>query len=151
LAFAFVDAARSVIRWASIGDSHVFHAANGVLDLAHAHAHDHGTGDQTFFLGAGDETTDSLAGKCRIGEERLVGTQAILLVTDGLSERGVGVDEPEDAVAEAVLAAAERPEAERALALARRVVEVALAAHKRRRSGDNIATAVAWLASLRTR
>jgi serine/threonine protein phosphatase PrpC len=145
LAFARVEPQAGAIRWASIGDSHVFHAANGVLDLAHAHAHDHPSEGGTFFLGVAEETQTSLAAKCRIGEERLAGTQALVLATDGLSERGVGVDEPEDAVATAVLAVAALPPAERAAALARSVVEAALAAHRRRRSGDNVAAAL-WLA-----
>ena len=151
LALALVDSGTGTVRWASMGDSHVFHAANGVLDLAHAHGHDHPSEGGTFFLGVEAETDVSLALKCRIGTEDMPGTQAVILATDGLSERGVGVDEPEDAVAEAVLAAAELPESERAAALARSVVEAALEAHKKRRSGDNVATAVAWIPNLRAR
>jgi serine/threonine protein phosphatase PrpC len=145
LAFARLEPQAGRLYWASIGDSHVFHAADGVLDLAHAHGHDHPSEGGTFFLGVTDESETSLAAKCRIGEERLAGTQALVLATDGLSERGLGVDEPEDAVGAAVQAVAELPAAERAAALARGVVEAALGAHRRRRSGDNVAAAV-WAA-----
>jgi serine/threonine protein phosphatase PrpC len=151
LTLALVDPTYDGVRWASIGDSHVFHAANGVLDLAHAHGHDHPREGKIHFLGFADETEESLAEKCRVGEERVSGAQAIVLATDGLSERGVGVDEPEDTVAEAVQAAAQLPPAERAAALARSVVEAALAAHKKRRSGDNVAAAAAWLGPLKAR
>jgi serine/threonine protein phosphatase PrpC len=152
LAFGLVRPADGWIRFASIGDSHVFHdAPGGVLDLAHAQSHDpiHGHDGNTYFLGWVDETQASLASKCHVGEEPLVHTRALVLVTDGLSERGVGVDEPEEAVAEAVHAAAAQPAPERAGALARGVVEAALAAHKKRRSGDNVAAAAVWLESLR--
>jgi len=149
LAFARVQPEAGAIRWASIGDSHVFHAANGVLDLAHARGHpSQGT---TFFLGVGEETEASLAEKCHIGEEHLADTQALVLATDGLSERGIGVDEPADTVATAVRCAADLPPPERATALAQGVVEAALAAHRKRRSGDNVAVAAAWLAALRAR
>lgn len=149
LALARIEPAQGALRWASIGDSHVFHLANGVLDLAHAH-HDSNDGP-THFLGHTEETEQSLANKCRMGDERLAGTQALVLATDGLSERGVGVDEPEDTVAAALIAAAEQAAAERAGALARGVIEAALDAHRRRRSGDNVATAVAWLEGVRAR
>jgi len=151
LALAVVDAAYGAVHWASIGDSHVFHVAKGVLDLAQAWKHDHPDEARTYFLGFADETEESLAARCRIGDEPLAGSQALVLVTDGLSERGIGVDEPEDVVARAVAAAATLPTAERAPALARGVIEAALAAHKRRRSGDNVAAAAAWLADLRAR
>lgn len=150
LAFARIEPAAGAIRWASIGDSHVFHAAAaGVLDLAHAH--EHPPEGATFFLGAREETAASLADKCAIGEEPLAETQALVLATDGLSERGIGVDEPEDAVAAAVASAGERPREERAAALARGVLDAAIDAHRRRQSGDNVAAAVAWLASLTRR
>lgn len=151
LSLALVDPAQDAIRWASIGDSHVFHAASGVLDLSSASAHDHPVAHDTYFLGFEDETEASLAAKVRIGNERLSGSEALVLATDGLSERGIGVDEPEEAVEHAVQAAALEPEAARAEMLARKVVEAALASHQKRRSGDNIAAAVAWLAGLRVR
>ena len=151
LAFARVEPEAGAIRWASIGDSHVFHAANGVLDLARARSHDPASRGGTFFLGVGEETEASLEEKCRIGEEHLADTQALVLATDGLSERGIGVDEPADTVAAAVRSAADLPPPERAVALARVVVEASLAAHRKRRSGDNVAVAAAWLAAIRAR
>lgn len=147
LAFALVRRGESSIRFACMGDSHVFHATpEGVLDLARDRAHAAGgRGDGAAFLGFADETSDSLAGKAVIDDEPLPRTRALVLVTDGLSERGVGVDEPEEAVNEAVVAAGTTPDAAPAEALARGVVERALAAHRRRRSGDNVAVAAVWL------
>jgi hypothetical protein len=74
----------------------------------------------------------------------LSGTHAVVLVTDGLSERGIGVAEPEKAVAECAEAAARGKPDLQPLAVARGLVERALAEHRRNRSGDNVATAVAW-------
>jgi hypothetical protein len=68
-----------------------------------------------------------------------------VLATDGLSERGIGVDEPERAVREAVEEAALAPPARRPLAAARALLERACGAHRRRVSGDNAACAVVWL------
>ena len=79
------------------------------------------------------------------GVQSLAGTRAVVLVTDGLSEQGIGVAVPEDAVAECAEAAARGKPELQPLAVARGVVERALAEHRRHRSGDNVAAAVAWL------
>jgi len=143
LSLALVRPDDGLIRHASMGDSHVYHAtAEGVLDLTAATSP---VAPHTF-LGHGEESLDSLAAKCRSGEEPLAGTHALVVVTDGLTERGVGVEEPEDVVAELVAAAAAAPQAMRGETLARGVLEAALAAHRERRSGDNVAASVAWLA-----
>ena len=147
LAFAVVRPRDPVIRFASIGDSHVFHVTpEGALDLARAQAHDAGRPPEggTYFLGFGEESAESLAGKLHAADEPLLRTRALVLATDGLSERGVGVDEPEDAVMAATEAAL-RLEAGRGAALARAVAGAATEAHRRRRSGDNIAVAAVWL------
>ena len=97
------------------------------------------------FLGFASETARSLAGKHAAGVQVLSGTRAVVLVTDGLSEKGIGVAVPELAVAEVVEAAQrDKPEL-RPLVAARGIVERALAEHRRHRSGDNVASAVAWL------
>ena len=96
------------------------------------------------YLGFASETVESLAGKHVAGVQPLAGTRAIVLVTDGLSEQGIGVAVPEDAVAECAEAAARGKPELLPLAVARGVVERALAEHRRHRSGDNVAAAVAW-------
>jgi serine/threonine protein phosphatase PrpC len=124
---------------AAIGDSHLFLAgAAGVRELAPA-------GERVGFLGAKLETPEALAPLARIGEAPLAGLRAVVLVTDGLSEEGVGVSDPAAAVADAVRRALRARGGSKALELARGLVESALAEHRRRRSGDNVAVAAAWL------
>ncbi len=128
---------------ASIGDSHVFQAQPaGAFDLACELSRS----GECFFLGVGDETSETLLEKCVIGSEPIDETRALVVVTDGLSERGVGVDDPDATVADAVRRAAESEPGARAIETARLVVEAALAAHARQPSGDNVATGVIWLA-----
>jgi hypothetical protein len=57
----------------------------------------------------------------------------------------VGVADAAETVAACVGSAARADPELRALEAARGVVEAALAAHVRRGSGDNVASAVAWL------
>lgn len=146
LAFALIREGDPWIRFASIGDSHVFHVTpEGALDLARAKEHDagHPPSDGTYFLGFGDETEAGLADKAHVGSEPLPRTLAVVLATDGLSERGVGVDEPEDVVAMRTREAtsAQGPPA---IALARGVADAAVSEQRRRRSGDNVAVAAVW-------
>lgn len=142
LALALLRPLQELVLYASIGDSHVFHVTQeGALDLA-AESSPHG---EPFFLGHDAEDFDSLREKCLIGIETLGAARAVVLATDGLSERGVGVDEPEVVVGEAVEQASRKSRDERAQALAGAVVESALEAHRRNPSGDNVAAAVAWL------
>jgi hypothetical protein len=79
----------------------------------------------------------------RSGREALGDARAVVLVTDGLSERGIGVSDPAAAVlAAADHAAAEPHRARRPLEAARRLLELALAAQSRQRAGDNVAAAL---------
>ena len=78
------------------------------------------------------------------GVQVLSGTRAVVLVTDGLSEQGIGVAVPQAAVAECAEAAARGKPELQPLAVARGLVERALAEHRRNHSGDNVAVAVAW-------
>ena len=68
-----------------------------------------------------------------------------VLATDGLSERGIGVEAPAAAVADAVDRAGRTDEPVRPLEAARGTVETALAAQRAQGAGDNVASAVAWL------
>jgi len=139
LALALLRPGDDLLAYASLGDSHVFQLSAGeVLELGH------GRELRPCYLGFASETAESLVGKHVSGVQSLAGTRAIVLVTDGLSEHGIGVAVPEDAVAEcAEVAARGKPELQ-PLAVARGVVERALAEHRRHRSGDNVAAAVAW-------
>jgi hypothetical protein len=74
----------------------------------------------------------------------LAGVEALVAATDGLSEEGIGVADPEAAVRAAIDAARTLPLAERAGATARAVVDAALSAHVAQQAGDNVGAAVAW-------
>jgi serine/threonine protein phosphatase PrpC len=142
LALALLIPERDLLLHASIGDSHIFQArAEGVEGLALFASED----DKTAFLGHASQTPEGLREKCAIGYRTLAGTRAVVLATDGLSERGVGVPDPEAAVAEVVEATRAAPAPLRAREAARGLAELALSAHRRNPSGDNIAAAVVWL------
>lgn len=123
--------------WACVGDSHAFR-------VDESGAHDHGGRAQTtgrqYFLGRAEETWHRDA--TILGSEPLGDTLAIVLATDGLSENGIGVDDPASAVYQAASAALDVEAERRGQWLAREIAEQANASHRKRRSGDNIATAV---------
>jgi serine/threonine protein phosphatase PrpC len=140
LAFALVRPDQDLLAFASLGDSHIFHVgATEVVDLA-----DRNT-QRVWFLGFPSETTWSLRDRIVAGCERLAGTRALVLASDGVSERGIGIDHPEACVAECAASALQAASELRALELARGVGEQALAAQRRQRSGDNVAIASIWL------
>jgi len=124
---------------ASAGDSHVFAVGDGgARDLGwRARA-----SGPPVFLGAG---LGDPAERTEAGKIPLAGLRATVLATDGLSERGIGVDDPAAAALAAVEAARSQAPDRRPLSAARGVVEAALGAQRRQRAGDNVATAV-WLA-----
>lgn len=141
LALALLLPEEDALCWASIGDSHCFRVGpEGARDLAEGGP----AASRPSFLGHEEESPESLAEKCRIGSEALDATHAVVLATDGLSERGVGLRDPAKAVAEeAQRAAAAAPDL-RPLELARGLAQAAVAAQRRRRSGDNVAVAALW-------
>jgi len=140
-AFALVRPAEDLLAWALVGDSHVFRVGpGGAVELGLDEAARSG------FLGSMADDAESLGERCAAGTLPLGDTRAVVLATDGLSEQGIGVDTPAREVARAV-AEAEREAPElRAQGAARGVVEAALAAQRRQRSGDNVASAVVWVA-----
>jgi serine/threonine protein phosphatase PrpC len=140
LAIAVIRPAEDCVAFASFGDSHIFRV-NDVesFDLGFYHDRRHQ------FLGRPSDTRHTLSEKCLIGVEPLGTTRAIVLATDGISERGIGVDVPEATVFECVTNARQCDPEHRALTTARSIAEAANAAHRSHRSGDNIATAVAWI------
>jgi len=142
LACAVVRPGEEWLFHVAIGDSHVYQVTrDGAYDLSCERSE-----SEAFFLGVGPETLESLRAKCTLGAEPLAGTRAVAAVTDGLSERHVGVEDPDAAVLEAWRDAALVPPGERAEHFARGILERALEAHRRQPSGDNVAAAVAWLA-----
>jgi serine/threonine protein phosphatase PrpC len=147
LSLVVVRPAQQLLFYASLGDSHLFQVGSQRVDDLGVHASRETRRKLgSYFLGFGPETTESLSGKCLTGALPLADTQAVLLVTDGISERGIGVADPPAAMADVVGRASGSPEETRPLAAARGVVEVALASHVRRNAGDNVACAVLWLA-----
>lgn len=142
VALAVVRPDADLLAFASIGDSHAFFVEPAeATDLAVSNRW------QTAFLGWPSETAESLAAKCVIGTRPLAGARAVALVTDGLSEPGIGVPAPSATVSQVARRVAEAGAApdRRALEVALGVVEAALAAQRLHRSGDNVAAAVAWL------
>lgn len=125
----------------SIGDSHVFRAdAGGTAEVA-AQKSDRGT-----YLGDPGAAAERLGTAIRAEVMPTAGARALVLATDGLSEQGIGVANPAAEVAAAIGEAASAEAAVRALHAARGVVDRSLASHRQQRAGDNIASAVLWLA-----
>ncbi|MCP3986810.1 MAG: protein phosphatase 2C family protein [bacterium] len=128
------------LLYACVGDSHLFVAGRGGVHELGARP-----GRPTPFLGARKESPDTLHTRCQLGRHDLTDALAVVCVTDGLSERGIGVEDPASAIGEAVAAAAEQPAEVRAMHLARDVCERACEAHRSHSAGDNVAAAVAWV------
>jgi serine/threonine protein phosphatase PrpC len=144
LAIALVRPAEGFLFFASIGDSHLYQLrGEKAFDLAGERS----VSGKLFFLGMGRGSQATLSEKCVVGAVALAGVRAVVLATDGLSERGVGVDDPAVTVAEVSARAAAAPAPLRALEASRGLVQAALEAHRRNVSGDNVAAAVAWLES----
>ncbi len=131
-----------LLLYASMGDSHIFLAdAGGARDLGARSTREARRALGSYFLGWGEETEHSLPDKCRFGVESLRGLEAVVLATDGISERSIGVPDPEETVAGCVRDTASAPAELQPLQLARAVVESALQAQSRNRAGDNVAVA----------
>jgi serine/threonine protein phosphatase PrpC len=142
LTVAVVRPEEGLLLYASIGDSHLFQA-RGTTTIDHGARSSRQTRRElgSYFLGWGNETEASLADKCRIGSETLASTRAIVLATDGISERNIGHPDAGAVVAQCVLEASSMPAELQPLRLARGVVESALEAHVRNAAGDNVAVA----------
>jgi len=140
LALAVVRPSDGCVAYAAVGDSHIFQVNDvEALDIGYYAARSNS------FLGRPADTREMLTEKCRIGTEPLGQTLAIALATDGLSERGIGVDLPESTVLACVTNARRCSSELRPLEAARSIAEAANEAHVTHKSGDNIATAVAWI------
>ena len=143
LVLAILRPADDLLVHASLGDSHLF-AIDG------AGATELGGRDPewkfTPFLGYEQANRELLERYSRVGVRGLSDLRAVALVTDGLSEPGIGVDDPARTVHECVA----RIEAGTAgdlsaVRVCRSIVEDAMSAHRRQKAGDNLACSVAWL------
>jgi serine/threonine protein phosphatase PrpC len=142
LTIALVLPEAGELLYACFGDSHLFRIRpDGVVDLAEGEP----AMGLDSFLGHGRETPESLGAKCRIGVEPLENTIAVALVSDGLSEHQIGVENPAGVVRESIETARKALPELRPLEASRSIVEAALAAHRKNASGDNVCAAVVWL------
>lgn len=140
LAIALARRDHGSLAWLSVGDSLIFRVdAQQVTRLR-------GEPRRVAYLGSPRDDRERLVPGIDAGTAPLAGTRAIALATDGLSEEGIGVSVPANAVQQAVVDAthARTPEL-RPLDAARSLAEIANQSHRDQQSGDNIATAVAWL------
>jgi serine/threonine protein phosphatase PrpC len=145
LAIALVAPKEGRLYYAAIGDSHIFRVADRhAEDLAIRENAD----DGAYFLGHGDETADSLREKCEIGSVSLANTRAVVLATDGLSERHIGVASPELAVLESVDRAQLEDPGVRPIVTCRRLIHEAIDAQISNRAGDNICAATLWISGV---
>lgn len=141
LCFALVRPAEDLLAWACIGDSHAF-----VVDADAAEEVAVGPDPPSWFVGAAQREPGEMGARVRTGAEAIGARRALVLVTDGISEQHIGVEDPAAAVAEAVRGAADAKPGLRALEAARSVAERAQQAHRAQKAGDNVAAAVVWLA-----
>jgi hypothetical protein len=141
LTLAVVQPASNRLLFAAMGDSLLFAVgADGAREIGPVETHAH----KSTFLGQQTFSVEVLTRIARIGEVPLDDAFCVVAVTDGLSEHGIGVKDPADAVAEAALAARRAEIALRPSSFARGVSEVALAAQRDQQAGDNVAVAVWW-------
>ena len=139
LSLAIVRPGENRLVAACVGDSHLFVVRQGTAD-------DRGwasTGrERTHFLGREEESRTSLLERSVLQVTNLSDAPAVVLVTDGISEEGIGLAEPGEAVAQAVAGASAYASDRRSLECSKGVVAAALGAHRRQRAGDNVAVAV---------
>lgn len=129
-----------LLNWLCVGDSLLFAVGEAtVRELGVA-------GDAVRYLGSPADDAARLYGHARVGSDTLQSFQALVLVTDGLSEPGIGVADPAASVEAAAHAGARAGDPElRALETVRALLESGLSAHRQQRAGDNLAIAVGWL------
>ena len=142
LTLALVRPAEDLIAYACVGDSHLFRVdAADARDLGWARRDEH----HTFFLGGAAHVREELAERSVVGTTRLSGVDALALATDGLSERGIGVADPERAAFEAIEAARSAAPDLRALEACKHLSQTAMRAQQEHQAGDNVGCAVLWL------
>ena len=149
LSLALVRPADDLVLHASVGDSHVFMASQTPADshVARDIAWATTRKKRCYFAGESYEADDLEEWQWVVGCEPLGDTRAVLLASDGLSEVGIGVEDPEAAAARAVDHAATSKPVLRPLEASRHLTETALEAQRHNQAGDNITVAVIWLAA----
>jgi len=123
----------------AVGDSHVFACGRGqVRELC-----PHPASARACYLGDPSLEREHLQAGVRADVvSGWIG--AVLLATDGLSEKGIGVEDPAASAARAALAARGTEGDLKPLAAARALAADALQAQRRNRAGDNVGTACLW-------
>jgi len=124
----------------SVGDSHVFRFGAGRAEAFTVPEAEHIT-----YLGDPAHTLERLRAYVCAEVAPLEATRAVVLATDGLSERGIGVADPGAAVADALREAEHAKPELRPLRAAQGVAQRALEAQRKHDAGDNIAAAVLWI------
>jgi len=143
LVLAVLRPAEDLLLHASVGDSHLFAIdAAGATEL--------GGRDPAWkftpFLGYEEARRDLLERYSRVGVRSLEGLRAVALATDGLSELGIGVENPAGTVHASVARIEPGTAADlSALRACRGIIEDAMDAHRRQEAGDNLACSVVWL------
>ena len=99
----------------------------------------------TVFLGTSGTPEDALRGSFVVGTERLAGARAVVVVSDGFTEPGIGVESPPLTLLEIANRVQHLDSETRSLEVARSIVDRAREAHRRHRGGDNVASAAVWL------
>ncbi len=140
LSLALVCPGDGYLAHASVGDSHSFCARPGDLcDLGWA-ADRREAAD---YLGDLHPTGDDM--RHEIGWEPLADIEAVVLMTDGFSEPGIGLKQPISTLA-SILQETTQVASERcAIDTCRTACQAALAIQRKNRAGDNVAAAV-WIA-----
>jgi len=142
-ALALLRPADDLLLHLSVGDSHVFAVDRGeAVDLGGRNP------DWKFtpFLGYEEARAETIEQYSMIGARSLSEIRAVVLATDGLSEPGIGLEDPPRVVFNAVSRAElDSPADRRAVDTCREVVEVAMRAHRSQKAGDNMGCSVLWL------
>lgn len=142
LSLALVRWSEGLLIHGSVGDSHVFPVGpTGTRDAGWASL----SAGRTYFLGDSLRPGAIERDKVHVDCLPLSGLTAIVVATDGLSESGIGVDDPAATVASAVLKASREASDTRALAASKAVAHAAIEAQRMKAAGDNIAVGVVWL------
>ena len=127
----------------SVGDSHVFAVdQSGAVELGGRDP------DWKFtpFLGYEEARAEMFEKYALMGERSLEDLRAIVLATDGLSEPGIGVEDPAQSVFGVVSEVeVDTPADRRATDACRAIAETAMRAHRRQKAGDNMGCSVIWL------
>jgi hypothetical protein len=135
-ALALFRPAEKLLVATSIGDSHLFLATpDGVQEILQKTK-------RITVLGYEEWTASQMERAARFDVRPLAAVEAIAAVTDGISEKNIGVEDPLAVVTQALTNARSAEAA--ALHAARAIVDAALAAHIANRAGDNVSAGVLW-------